>query len=67
MLVKEQSRLDVRKYSFHHIAIIVRNTLSTDCVHAVQEQNLQFSRTGRFFLNFLITILNIYDFIVTKS
>ena len=34
MLVKEQSRLDVRKYSFSQRTINVRNALSMDCVHA---------------------------------
>ena len=33
-LVKKQSRLDVRKYSFSQRTINVGNTLSTDCVHA---------------------------------
>ena len=33
-LVKEQSRLDVRKYSFSQRTINVWNTLPTDCVHA---------------------------------
>ena len=33
-LVKKQSRLDVRKYSFSQRTINVWNTLSTDCVHA---------------------------------
>ena len=33
-LVKKQSRLDVRKYSFSQRAINVWNNLSTDCVHA---------------------------------
>ena len=33
-LVKKQSRLDVRKYSFFQRTINVRKTLSTDCVHA---------------------------------
>ena len=33
-LVKKQSRLDVRKYSFSHRTINVWNKLSTDCVHA---------------------------------
>ena len=47
-LVKEQSRLDVRKYSFSQRTINVWNKLSTDCVHAssvnyVQEQNRQLS------------------------
>ena len=34
-LVKEQSRLDVRKYSFSQTTINVWNKLSTDCVHAM--------------------------------
>ena len=33
-LVKKQSRLDVRKYSFSQMTINVWNTLSTYCVHA---------------------------------
>ena len=33
-LVKEQSRLDVRKYSFSQRTVNVWNKLSTDCVHA---------------------------------
>ena len=33
-LVKTQSRLEVRKYSFSQRTIIVWNNLSTDCVHA---------------------------------
>ena len=33
-LVKKQSRLDVRKYSFSQRSINVWNKLSTDCVHA---------------------------------
>ena len=32
-LVKKQSRLDVRKYSFSQRAINAWNKLSTDCVH----------------------------------
>ena len=45
MLVKKQSRLDVRKYSFSQRTINVWNNLSIDCVQAssvkkyVQEQN----------------------------
>ena len=47
-LVKKQSRLDVRKYSFSQRTINVWNNLSTDCVQAssvnnVQEQNRQVS------------------------
>ena len=33
-LVKRQSRLDVRKYSFSQKTINVWNKVSTDCVHA---------------------------------
>ena len=33
-LVKKQSRLDVRKYSFSQRTINVWKNLSTDCVHA---------------------------------
>ena len=33
-LVKKQSRLDVRKFSFSQRTINVRNKLSTECVHA---------------------------------
>ena len=33
-LVKKQSRLDVRKYSFSQRTINVWNTLSAECVHA---------------------------------
>ena len=33
-LVKKQSRLDVRKFSFYQRTINVWNALSTDCVHA---------------------------------
>ena len=33
-LVKTQSRLDVRKFSFSQRAINVRNKLSEECVHA---------------------------------
>ena len=46
-LVKKQSRLDVRKYSFSQRTINEYNNLSTDCVQAssvnihVQEQNRQ--------------------------
>ena len=32
-LVKKQSRLDVRKFSFSQRTINVWNTLSTECVH----------------------------------
>ena len=49
-LVRKQSRLDVRKYSFSQRTTNVWNNVSTDCVHAssvnrpyVQEQNRQVS------------------------
>ena len=32
-MVKKQSRLDVRKFSFSQRTIYVWNTLSTECVH----------------------------------
>ena len=38
-LVKKQSRLDVRKYSFSQRTINVWNNLSTDCVHASSVNN----------------------------
>ena len=34
-LVKKQSRLDVRKFSFSQRTINVWNKLSTECVHAI--------------------------------
>ena len=34
-LVKKQSRLDVRRYSFSQRTINAWNNLSTDCVHAI--------------------------------
>ena len=39
-LVKKQSRLYVRKYSFSQRTINVWNTLSTDCVHASSVNNI---------------------------
>ena len=39
-LVKKQSRLDVRKYSFSQRTINVWNNLSTDCVHASSSVNM---------------------------
>ena len=44
-LVKKQSRLDVRKYSFSQRTINVWNNLSTDCVHASTAVVLICSRT----------------------
>ena len=38
MLVKKQSRLDARKYSFSQRTINVWNKLSTDCVHVQNRQ-----------------------------
>ena len=37
-LVKKQSRLDVRKYSFYQRTINIWNNLSTDCVQASRNQ-----------------------------
>ena len=37
-LVKKQSRLDVRKYSFSERTINVWNKLSTDCVHVFKNR-----------------------------
>ena len=39
-LVKKQSRLDVRKFSFSQRTINVWNNLSTDCVHASNSVNM---------------------------
>ena len=39
-LVKKQSRLDVRKYSFSQRTINVWNNLSTDCVQASTSVNM---------------------------
>ena len=41
-LVKKQSRLDVRKYSFSQRTIHVWNNLSTDCVHASSVNTIMF-------------------------
>ena len=41
-LVKKQSRLDVRRYSFSQRTINVWNKLSTDCVHAGSVNNIMF-------------------------
>ena len=38
-LVKKQSRLDVRKFSFSQRTINVWNKLSTECVHASNNNN----------------------------
>ncbi len=40
MLVKKQSRLDVRKFSFSQRTISVWNKLSTECVHASTSVNI---------------------------
>ena len=40
-LVMEQSRLDVRKYSFSQRTINIFNTLSTDFMHASSINNVQ--------------------------
>ena len=46
-LVKKQSRLDVRKYSFSQRSINAWNTLSTDCVH-VSSVNMFKNRTDKY-------------------
>ena len=45
-LVKKQSRLDVRKNSFHQRTFNVWNKLSTDCVHA-SSVNMFKNRIGK--------------------
>ena len=40
-LVKKQSRLDVRKFSFPQRTIDVWNKLSTECVHASSDNMLK--------------------------
>ena len=39
-LVKKQSRLDVRKFSFSRRTINVWNKLSTECVHASKNRQV---------------------------
>ena len=46
-LVKKQSRLDVRKYSFSQRTINVWNKLSTDCVHATSVNVFKNSQVSR--------------------
>ena len=41
-LVKKQSRLDVRKYSFSQRTINVLNNVSTDCVQASSVNKIMF-------------------------
>ena len=47
-LVKKQSRLDVRKYSFSQRTINVWNKLSTDCVHATSDINVFKNRIDKY-------------------
>ena len=47
-LVKKQSRLDVRKYSFSQRTIHVWNKLSTDCVHATTSVNVFKNRIDKY-------------------
>ena len=42
-LVKKQSRLDVRKFSFSQRTINVWNKLSEECVHASSVNNIMFN------------------------
>ena len=50
-LVKKQSRLDVRKYSFSQRTINVWNNLSTDCVVVVVVEFIQlYNNTCMIFL-----------------
>ena len=42
-LVKKQSRLDVRKFSFSQRTINVWNKLSTECVHATCAATAEFT------------------------
>ena len=50
MLVKEQSRLYVRKYSFSQRTINKWNKLSTDCVH-VSNVNIIKNRMDKYLIN----------------
>ena len=47
-LVKKQSRLDVRKFSFSHRTINVLNKLSTDCLHATSVKNMFKNRIDKY-------------------
>ena len=55
-LVKKQSRLDVRKYSFSQMTINVWNKLSTDCVHATSV-NVFKNRIDKYLVLLLLPIL----------
>ena len=52
-LVKKQSRLDVKKYSFSQRSINVWNNLSTDCVHASSVNMFNTYRMGDFNIDLL--------------
>ena len=47
-LVKKQSRLDVRKFSFSQRTINVWNKLSTECVHAASSVNMFKNRIDKY-------------------
>ena len=49
-LVKKQSRLDVRKFSFSQRTINVWNKLSTECVHA-SSVNMFKNRIDKYLVN----------------
>ena len=53
-LVKKQSRLDVRKYSFSQRTINGWNKLSTDCVHATSVNVLK-NRIGKYLVKAVYT------------
>ena len=57
-LVKKQSRLDVRKYSFSQWTINVWNKLSTDCVHA-SSVNVFKNRIDKYLVKTGYTLLRI--------
>ena len=54
ILVKKQSRLDVRKYSFSQRTINVWNNLSTDCVHA-SSVNMFKNKINKYLVNHFST------------
>ena len=57
MLVKKQSRLDVRKFSFSQRTINVWNKLSTECVHA-NSVNMFKNKIDKYLVFFCCRILH---------